>query len=210
MSGEESEQDLFHTHLSKLADIPHTYTLIDTPEKHDELVKKLTIAEAFAFDTETTSTDPIVAELILKYNEEVGWVDDPLGTVSSYLSSSAIKRLVAELYYRKGEELWGDEYDIVLGGGLINTRSPYNIQAGPVTYIQLLPILPFDNVLSLAKISGYDLKRIYQGTSYTYYLSPEHQDLFNTIENDKYYYVVTDRYSSAYSPNNMTEIAILN
>ncbi len=64
MSGEESEQDLFHTHLSKLADIPHTYTLIDTPEKHDELVKKLTIAEAFAFDTETTSTDPIVAELV--------------------------------------------------------------------------------------------------------------------------------------------------
>lgn len=156
------------------------------------------------------TADPIVAELILKYNEEVGWVDEPLGTVSSYLSSSAIKRLVAELYYRKGMELWGDEYDIVLGGGMINTRSPYNIQAGPVTYIQLLPILPFDNELSLAKISGYDLKRIYQGTSYTYYLSPEHQDLFDTIENDKYYYVVTDRYSSAYSPNNMTEIAILN
>lgn len=156
------------------------------------------------------TADPIVAELILKYNEEVGWVDDPLGTVSSYLSSSDIKRLVAELYYRKGEELWGDEYDIVLAGGLLNTRSPHNIQAGPVTYIQLLPILPFDNELSLAKISGYDLKRIYQGTSYTYYLSPEHQDLFSTIENDKYYYVVTDRYSSAYSPNNMTEIAILN
>ncbi|MBQ7374746.1 MAG: metallophosphoesterase [Clostridia bacterium] len=156
------------------------------------------------------TADPIVAELILKYNEEVGWVDDPLGTVSSYLSSSDIKRLVAELYYRKGEELWGDEYDIVLGGGLLNTRSPHNIQAGPVTYIQLLPILPFDNELSLAKISGYDLKRIYQGTSYTYYLSPEHQDLFSTVENDKYYYVVTDRYSSAYSPNNMEEIAILN
>ncbi len=156
------------------------------------------------------TVDPIIAELILKYNDQVGWVDDPLGTVSEHMNSSSIKRLVAELYYRKGMELWGDEYDIVLGGGSLNTRSPHNIYPGQVTYLQLLPILPFDNELSLARISGYDLKRIYQGTGYTYYLSPEHQNLFDTIENDKYYYVVTDRYSSAYSPNNMEEIAILN
>ena len=64
MFSEESSQDLFHTHLSKLADIPHTYTLIDTPEKRDELAKKLAMADAFAFDTETTGTDPIVAELV--------------------------------------------------------------------------------------------------------------------------------------------------
>ena len=64
MFGEESGQDLFHTNLSKLGDIPHTYTLIDTPEKRDEIVKKLAVAEAFAFDTETTGTDPIVAELV--------------------------------------------------------------------------------------------------------------------------------------------------
>ena len=156
------------------------------------------------------TVDPIVAELIIKYNDQVGWVDKPLGTVSEHMNSSSIKRIVAELYYRKGMELWGDEYDIVLAGGLINARSPHNIYPGKVTYLQILPILPFDNELSLARISGYDLKRIYQGTKYTYYLSPEHQDLFSTIENDKYYYVVTDRYSSAYSPNNMQEIAILN
>ena len=64
MFGEESGQDLFHTNLSKLGDIPHTYTLIDTPEKRDEIAKKLAMAEAFAFDTETTGTDPIVAELV--------------------------------------------------------------------------------------------------------------------------------------------------
>ena len=61
---EESGQDLFHTNLSKLADTPHTYTLVDTPEKRDELVKKLATDKAFAFDTETTGTDPIVAELV--------------------------------------------------------------------------------------------------------------------------------------------------
>ena len=62
--GEESSQDLFHTNLRKLIDIEHTYTLVDTPEKRDELVKKLATANAFAFDTETTGTDPIVAELV--------------------------------------------------------------------------------------------------------------------------------------------------
>ncbi len=64
MFGEESGQDLFQTNLSKLGNIEHTYTLIDTPEKRDEIVQKLAAADAFAFDTETTGTDPIVAELV--------------------------------------------------------------------------------------------------------------------------------------------------
>ncbi len=47
-----------------LASIPHTYTLVDTQEKRDGLVEKLALAKAFAFDTETTGTDPITAELV--------------------------------------------------------------------------------------------------------------------------------------------------
>ena len=62
--GGDNGQDLFGSNLSRLSDGEHTYTLIDTPEKRDELVKKLAAAEAFAFDTETTGTDPIVAELV--------------------------------------------------------------------------------------------------------------------------------------------------
>ena len=61
---EEESQNLFHTNLSKLGDIEHTYVLVDTLEKRDELVEKLAKAKAFAFDTETTGTDPIVAELV--------------------------------------------------------------------------------------------------------------------------------------------------
>lgn len=62
--GEANGQDLFHTNLSKLADIAHTYTLADTAEERSGLVEKLAQAEAFAFDTETTGTDAIVAELV--------------------------------------------------------------------------------------------------------------------------------------------------
>ena len=50
--------------LSTLASTPHTYTLVDTEEKQQALIQKLATAEAFAFDTETTGTDPIVAELV--------------------------------------------------------------------------------------------------------------------------------------------------
>jgi DNA polymerase-1 len=64
MMGEESNQDLFRTNLDTLASIPHTYTLVNTEESRQTLLQRLASAEAFAFDTETTSTDAIVAELV--------------------------------------------------------------------------------------------------------------------------------------------------
>ena len=64
MFSEANEQDLFRTNLNTLSAVPHTYTLVDTKEKRDEIVEKLASAEAFSFDTETTSTDAITAELV--------------------------------------------------------------------------------------------------------------------------------------------------
>lgn len=64
MDTAESAGDFFHTSLDNLAATPHTYTLSDTQEKRDEIVEKLSSAKAFAFDTETTGTDPITAELV--------------------------------------------------------------------------------------------------------------------------------------------------
>ena len=64
MDTTESVGNLFHTSLANLSSIPHTYTLVDTQEKRDELVEKLALANAIAFDTETTGTDPITAELV--------------------------------------------------------------------------------------------------------------------------------------------------
>ncbi len=61
---EETTEDIFRTNLSQLASITHHYILADTPEKRGELVEKLAKADAFAFDTETTGTDAIVAELV--------------------------------------------------------------------------------------------------------------------------------------------------
>ena len=59
-----SSTDTISSGLDTLSAIPHTYTLVDTPEKQQALLQKLATAESFAFDTETTGTDPIVAELV--------------------------------------------------------------------------------------------------------------------------------------------------
>ncbi len=64
MDTAESAGDIFHTELENLAATPHTYTLADTQEKRDEIVKKLASATAFAFDTETTGTNAVTAELV--------------------------------------------------------------------------------------------------------------------------------------------------
>ena len=64
MFAEDNSSDLFRTNLDTLSSVPHTYMLVDTAEKQQELLQKLAEAEAFAFDTETTGTDPIVAELV--------------------------------------------------------------------------------------------------------------------------------------------------
>jgi hypothetical protein len=119
------------------------------------------------------------------------------------VSLGEIEKLVAELYYRYGIERWGDEYDIVLGGGSLNTRSPYNIYQGDVTYAQLQQILPFDNDITLGAISGRDLlnKFINSSKYATYYeIDPD------TIDPNKTYYIISDTWTSGYSYNQITEI----
>ena len=50
--------------LATLADTPHSYHLVNTDESMEQLVKTLTDADIVCFDTETTSTEPMLAELV--------------------------------------------------------------------------------------------------------------------------------------------------
>lgn len=47
-----------------IADIEHTYHLVDTPEKRTTLIEKLAQQKAFCFDTETTGLNPRTCELL--------------------------------------------------------------------------------------------------------------------------------------------------
>ena len=154
-------------------------------------------------------SDSIVAELLEKYKDDIKKADEVLGTLTRYVDSDEICDLVAKVYYEKGLEVWGDEYPIVLGGGFISARSPYDLDRGEVTYADVYSILPFDNQLVLCSISGYDLMRVFVETdNYRYHIYYEEygSDAIANIDPNATYYVITDTYSSTYKSNRLTEI----
>ncbi len=156
--------------------------------------------------------DSLVDELLEKYKDEIAKGDEVLGNISQNKYSSTITKKVAELYYQKGLELWGDQYSIVLGGGYLKTRSPYELTSGTVKYSDLQTILPFDNQIVLCAIKGSDLLSKFFETSnsnYQIYYGSYGESVKNNIVPDSTYYIITDTYTSSYSYNNLTEIARL-
>lgn len=154
--------------------------------------------------------DPIVEQLLQKYDETVSVSKEVLGYNFTNRTSRYLCQKVAQLYYQKGVELWGNDYNIVLGGGFFSIRSPYTLPAGDVTYGQLQSLFPFDNDLVLCSIQGRDLKERFVETDndrYYIYCGDYGTEVCRNIDPNATYYVIVDSYTSVYSPNNLTEIA---
>ena len=154
------------------------------------------------------ASDPIVDELLQKYADEISKADEVLGVLPSRLNSSTICQLVADLYLEAGEAHWGEAYDLVLGGGFLKVRNPYNLSAGEVRYRDLQAILPFDNELVLCSISGAKLLSQFINTSNgDYFIAMSAYGKGITIDPSKTYYIIVDTYTSTYAYNGLTEIA---
>ena len=145
--------------------------------------------------------DPIVNTLYNKYFPD----SNPyavIGTNSSQRNSTAICQKVAELYYEKGREIWS-QFDVVLGGGYLNARNPYNVYVGNVTYADLFSVMPFNNDIVLGKISGTYLKsQFLNNSNYTNYATIS----ASAVSDSKTYYIVVDTYTSTYYQNHITEV----
>ena len=153
--------------------------------------------------------DPYIAELLEKYAEELEKGNEYIGYNPSYVSGYTLRQIVADLYYALGEEAWGDEYDIVLGGGYISTRSPYNLYAGDVYYSDLLMLFPFDNPIMLCSIKGYYLRKKFIETNNSdYYIcyGEYGERVKGAIDDNATYYVIVDSYTAQYAPNKLTVI----
>ncbi len=153
---------------------------------------------------------PVVDQLLEKYAEQVDKGNAILGTNATSRNSRYICQLAADLYYKKGLELWGDTYDIALGGGFFQLRSPGYLAAGKITYKMLYSILPFDNNLVLCSIKGKDLQdRFFHTNNDRYYIGygAYGEGLKKNIDPNGTYYVVVDSYTSQYAPNRLTEVA---
>ena len=158
------------------------------------------------------SDDPLVAELLAKYEDEIAKADEVLGMNARYRSSNELCQTVAQLYYQKGVETWGDEYNIVLGGGFISARSPYSLYIGQVKYADLQSIFTFDNPIVLCRISGKNLRdKFFETDNDRYYISygAYGESVKENINLATAYYIVTDTYTSQYSWNGLTEVARL-
>lgn len=154
--------------------------------------------------------DGLVDELLEKYSDELSKSNLVVGYNDSSRGSNEIRQLVARLYCEIGIAEWGEDYDIVLGGGFLSVRSPYYLEAGEVTYGTLNTLLPFDNQIVLCSIKGRDLKRKFLETSNKNYfirLSEYGQQIQDEINDNEIYYVIVDTYTAYYAPNNLTVVA---
>ena len=188
--------------------ISHATVLIDKANHAtDILAAELLPASKYAH----MADDPVVAQLLEKYAEQIAPAQTVLGTNSQYKNNNMLGDLVAKLYRDTGVEKWGDAYGIVLGGGYIFCRSPGYLPAGEVTYGQLMSLLPFDNQITLCSIRGSDLiSRFLENDYYAYHIQTTAygNSIRSSIDPDGIYYVVTDSYSAYYAANNMTVIDV--
>lgn len=158
---------------------------------------------------EHLADDAIVETLLQKYADAIAPANRIVGYNDAYRSSTYLRQLVSTLYLELGEREWGEEYDIVLGGGFLSVRSPYDLERGEVRYSTLQMIFPFDNLPVLCSIRGSDLVRVFfESNNDNYFITTGEygETVRKNVDPNAIYYVVTDTYSSTYQYNNLTEI----
>ena len=151
---------------------------------------------------------PVVDMLLQKYAEQIALGDKVLGYNKAFRSSDFLCELCARLYTEVGEQQWGEEYDIVLGGGFIKARSPYELDAGNITYSMLQSIFPFYNQLVLCSVSGSVLLNIFMSgyENYHIYYTDYGEEIKAQISRNSDYYLITDTYTASYYSDIITII----
>ncbi len=176
----------------------------------NSVTEKATVTEAeliATYEYGDLNDDPVVNNLLQKYDEQISPANRVVGYNSTYRNSEFLEQTVADLYYETGVKAWGNKYKIVLGGGFIRTRSPYNLPAGEVTYGQLSSLFTFDNQLTLCSVKGRDLKRKFLETNNEDYFiccGDYGNSIRNNIDPNATYYIVVDNYTADYQYNNLT------
>jgi len=153
--------------------------------------------------------DPVVEQLLEKYDDQVSIGEEVLGYNAKGRTEDSLRKTAAMLYYAYGQELWGDQYDIVLGGGFFTVRSPGYLAKGDVTYAQLQMLFPFDNYLVLCSVKGSDLlEKFFETDNDRYFIYYEEygEQVYEDLDPNKTYYIVVDTYTSTYKYNRLTEI----
>lgn len=138
---------------------PHTYHLADTPEKRAELVAILSKAKTISFDTETTSVDQMLAELVgmsFSVNPFEAWYvpvpadrDEATKIAAEFkqvLENEAIEKIGQNIKYdavvfkNYGVEVRGYWFDTMIAHYLIEPELRHNMNYLSETYLKYQPI----------------------------------------------------------------------
>jgi 2',3'-cyclic-nucleotide 2'-phosphodiesterase (5'-nucleotidase family) len=183
--------------------ISHVEIAINTVTGDFEVTQKELVASTHYSNM---ADDPVVQELLKKYDEQVSVGRQVVGQNKFFRNGDFLCQTAAKLYYKAGVNAWGDKYEIVLGGGYLSVRSPYNLPAGDVTYSQLQALFPFDNDLVLCSVKGKDLLKKFINSNNSNYFISGNEELMKNIESNETYYIVVDSYTASYAPNRLTEV----
>lgn len=162
------QMDLFNTpaestenegEIKTLEDVKVDYQLCDSPEKRKKLIDSLSKANQFAFDTETSSLDPLSCELVgmsfcLEPNtafyvpvneEEEGW-QKIISEFKAVLEDESKEIIGQNLKYdfkvmmRKGIRLKGQILDTMLAHYLIDPDGRHGMDVLSETYLHYRPV----------------------------------------------------------------------
>ena len=184
------------------------YINIDIDTTNDTFVINRT-KPIYTNDYKSYANDADAEYLFTKYADMINGSQEVMGYNSRNRNSTFLRQLVADLYLQYGEQKWGSSYNLFLGGGYISCRTPYQLDAGNVTYAMLYNLFPFDNDLVLCSVSGYYLDKQFISTSNdNYFISYTSfgNSYKNNINTNSTYYLITDTYSSDYAPNHLTVV----
>ncbi len=156
------------------------------------------IISSSVYGNSSIPDDGSIDELYSKYFPLESPYTEVLGYNDVVRSSSELQALVCQLYLEFGTDEWKD-YNIILAGGKINTRTPGKLYAGKVTYADLFQLLPFDNSIILGKMKGSYVKSKFLNSNSLSYTAKESLN----INSNEYYYIITDSYTAYYPSNNI-------
>ncbi len=159
MPSEQEEAEKPALPMSHLSDVPHQYTICTTAAQRAALVQQLGSVPAFAFDTETTSTNVMEAELVgisFAIDDHRAWYipvpADPKAAqsiveeVRPLLENGKVLKVAQNLKYdysvlrRYGLEVAEPCFDTMIAHYLLEPEQPHNMDHLSEVYLHYTPI----------------------------------------------------------------------
>ncbi|MDK7674542.1 DNA polymerase I [Weeksella virosa] len=148
-----------NSNFTNISNTDHFYQLVDTPVARRLLIDKMKTLDSFAFDTETTSLDPLEAKLVgISFSWEKGKgyylpfpedFDDAKNIILEFaelFSNPAIEKIGhnikydLKVLYKYGIRIDGENFDTMIAHYLLNPDMRHNLDVLSETYLGYKPV----------------------------------------------------------------------